>query len=282
MPLYKPSELNDFLDSIGAKPNKKLSQNFLIDGNIIRNIVKAAKIAPGNQVLEIGPGPGSLTELLLENGAFVVAVETDRTLSAALNRLNTSDHRLKVVTADALKVPLHDLYSLFPDPKKKIQLISNLPYHITTPLLNRFVSENSHIENIIVMVQEEMGRRMSAKPGTSEYGSLTVFLEFFAHVSYLFKVGRTCFYPAPKVDSAVIKITPQTTNETIEKEKFFIMTRTAFQQRRKAIRNSLKNIYPEIETTLNALGLAPLTRPEELSCAQFITLFHNLEERKTR
>lgn len=279
MPLYRPTELNQFLDSIGAKPNKKLSQNFLIDGNIIRNIIKEADIHPGDQVLEIGPGPGSMTELLLEKGAYVVAVETDRALAAALGRLDPSGENLKVVVADALKIPLDDLYAAFPDKNKPIKLLSNLPYHITTPLLTRFVDQNSHISMILVMVQEEMGRRMSAKAGSKEYGSITVFLDFFSNVSYIFKVGRNCFYPAPKVDSCIIRIELKPIPENINVDGFFQMTRRAFQQRRKSLRNSLKELYTQesIVSGLEKLHLPPLTRPEELSCQQLIAYFHLLE-----
>lgn len=279
MPLYRPTELNEFLDSIGAKPNKKLSQNFLIDGNIIRNIIKEADIQPGDQVLEIGPGPGSMTEVILEKGAYVVAVETDRALAAALSRLDPSGKNLKVLVADALEVPLKDLYAAFPDKTKPIKLLSNLPYHITTPLLTRFVDQIERISMIIVMVQEEMGRRMSAKSGSKEYGSITVFLDFFSKVSYVFKVGRKCFYPAPKVDSCIIRIDPKPTPENVNIDDFFKMSRRAFQQRRKTLRNSLKELYTQesIVEGLEKLGLQPLTRPEELSCEQLIQYFHLLK-----
>lgn len=278
MPLYRPTELNQFLDSIGAKPNKKLSQNFLIDGNIIRNIIKEADVHPGDYVLEIGPGPGSMTEVILEKGAYVVAVETDRALAAALGRLDPSGNNLKVLVADALEVPLEDLYAAFPDKTKPIKLLSNLPYHITTPLLTRFVDQIDRISMIIVMVQEEMGRRMSSKAGSKEYGSITVFLNFFSKVSYVFKVGRKCFYPAPKVDSCIIRIDPKPTPKDVDVEGFFQMTRRAFQQRRKSMRNSLKELYTQdsIVSGLEKLNLSPLTRPEELSCEQLIEYSHLL------
>ena len=283
MPLYRPTELNQFLDSIGAKPNKKLSQNFLIDGNIIRNIIKEADIHPGDYVLEIGPGPGSMTEVILEKGAFVVAVETDRALAQALSRLDPQGNNLKVLVADALEVSLEDLYNAFPDKTKPIKLLSNLPYHITTPLLTRFVDQTSRISMILVMVQEEMGRRMSSKSGSKEYGSITVFLDFYSNVSYVFKVGRKCFYPAPKVDSCIIRIDPKPTPKDIDIDGFFQMTRRAFQQRRKSMRNSLKDLYTQdsIVSGLAKLNLSPLTRPEELSCQQLKAYFQLLEPLRT-
>lgn len=274
--LYKPTELLQFLESLGIEPKKGLSQNFLIDGNILRNIVKAADIQPGDQVLEIGPGPGSLTQILLEKGAFVIAVEADRHLGHALERLNTPDKRLKVLIADALKVPIEELFAGFLDPTKPIKLVSNLPYHITTPLLTRFVNCFEKIGMILVMVQEEMGRRMSAKPGTKNYGSITVFLNFFANVTYLFKVSKNCFYPSPRVESAVIKIEPKQIESNVEIDKFFKITRQAFQQRRKSIQKSLKEIHPEIELVLKQMNLPPLVRPEELSCEQWISIYRCL------
>lgn len=279
MPLYKPSELNHFLASIGVKPNKKLSQNFLIDGNVLRKIVREAQIQPGDWVLEIGPGPGALTEILLENGANVVAIETDRTLALSLSRLNI-DNRLQIVTKDALKIPMEEIFSLLPS--KPIKLLSNLPYHITTPLLTRFVCHSREISMIFVMVQEEMGKRMSAKAGTKDYGSITVFLEFFAKVTYLFQVSRHCFYPSPKVDSAVIKLVPHPLPEGVNIETFFQMTRHAFQQRRKSIPKSLKDNFQKdkLIAALESLNLSPLTRPEELSCEQWISFYHLLLETK--
>lgn len=282
MPLYKPTELIGFLESIGAKPNKKLSQNFLIDGNIIRNIVKEANIQPGDHVLEIGPGPGSLTEELLKAGAYVVAVETDRVLAQSLNRLDPSGNQLTVLVKDALEVPLDQIFSVFPGPKKPLKLISNLPYHITTPLLAKFVNQHEHIAMILVMVQDEMGRRMSSPAGSKEYGSITVFLEFYSKVSYVFKVSRNCFFPSPKVDSAIVRMDLIPPSKEIDAKDFFSMTRRAFQQRRKSLRNSLKDLYPEIAEGLRQMGLSELARPEELSLTQFITLYHLLERRETK
>lgn len=278
MPLYKPTDLNQFLTSIGAKPNKKLSQNFLIDGNIIRKIVKAADIQPGDQVLEIGPGPGSLTEELLSRGAFVVAVETDRALANALNRLNPENDRLIVRVEDALKASIEELFSLFPKKQAPIKLLSNLPYHITTPLLARFVPEHMRISMIIVMVQEEMARRMCATHGSKDYSSLTLFLNFYSRPSYLFKVSRSCFHPAPKVDSAIVRMDLKKPPSDVSSETFFHFTRHVFQQRRKCLRNSLKGLYDPaiIKEALSKASISELARPEELSLEQFIQLHHLL------
>lgn len=278
MALYKPSELIAFLESLGIAPKKGLSQNFLIDGNILQNILKAADLQPGDQVLEVGPGPGALTEALLNAGASVVAVEMDRILAEALNRFSSPSHHLRIINQDILKAPWETIHASFPDSKKKIKLIANLPYHITTPVLTRFIPLHQEIESIVVMVQDEVGKRMAAAPGTPDFGSLSLYLSFYAHAHYAFKVGRKCFFPAPKVDSAIVKLTLQPPPEGINPEIFFSMTRHAFQHRRKVVRSSLKAEFPghDIEKILDELHLPALVRPEELSLDQWIQLYHCL------
>lgn len=284
MPLYRPTELIAFLRSIGVEPRRSLSQNFLIDGNVICKIVKASHIEPGDPILEIGPGPGALTEALLAKGAFVVAVEADKTLAKQLHRLQTPDKRLEVVEADALKVPIPTLYGKFPSLATPIKLFGNLPYHITTPLLARFIEELS-ISQIIIMVQEEVARRMCAKPATSDYSSLTVFLNFYAKTRYLFRVSRRCFYPSPKVDSAVVALDLIPNNYSCDPTTFFKTTRHAFEQKRKALRNSLRDLYPTegaIEKALVDIALSPLARPEELSIEKWVRLFQRLSDLNTQ
>lgn len=271
MTLYRPSELFPFLKSLGIEPKKSLSQNFLIDGNIIRKIVDAGNIEEGDPVLEIGPGPGCLTEALLEKTINIVAIEKDRVLANALNRFEN----VKTLEEDALKVPLDTILKAFPQNNKKIKLIANLPYHITTPLLAKFVPLHDTFDKVIVMVQDEVGKRITAAPNTSDFGSLSLFLSYFADCKYLFKVSRKCFYPAPKVDSAVILFNLKKPKETIDTDKFFELTRQAFQQRRKALRGALSTLYPKalIEKALSELQLDPLIRGEALSLDQFIALF---------
>lgn len=278
MALYKPSELISFLQSLGIAPKKGLSQNFLIDGNIIRNILNSANLQSGDSALEVGPGPGALTEALLAAHADVVAVEMDKTLAEALTRLPHEPGQLHVLQQDILKTSWDSIKALFTPSNKKVKLIANLPYHITTPVLEKFVPMHDKIESIVVMVQDEVGRRMAAEAGSKEFGSLSLFLSFYAHVEYQFKVGRRCFFPAPKVDSAVVKLTLRPTPQGIDPGKFFTLSRTAFQQRRKSLRASLKLVCPpqKIENALKSLELPPLARPEELSLSQWCALYREL------
>lgn len=277
MPLYKPSELHQFLNSIGIHPKKGLSQNFLIDGNIIRKIVETAQVKPGDLVLEIGPGPGSLTEALLAAGANVIAVEKDPILAKALERLQTEDLRLKIFCEDIMEFPIAE--ALMDKPKAKV--IANLPYHLTTPIIARFSPLKDLFSKLVVMVQEEVARRFAAKPKTSEYSSFSVFLNFYSNPVYAFTVSRNCFYPSPKVDSAVVSLELKTPPSVSNQEHFFIMTRTAFEHRRKMLRGSLKELYATeaITESLIALGLNPKARPEELSLNEFIALFESLQQK---
>lgn len=276
MAIYKPSELASFLSELGIHPKKGLSQNFLIDGNIIRKIVGAANVQPGDWVVEIGPGPGALTEELLKAGASVIAIEKDRTLAEALKRLQTEDQRLEVFCQDVQEFPIEEVLK----GKSQVKLIANLPYHLTTPIITRFIPLIEHFSDLVVMVQDEVAKRLTSPPGNKVYGSITVFINYFTNPTYAFKVGRNCFYPPPNVDSAILHLKLKTPPKVSDEKAFFEMTRGAFEQRRKMLRASLKELYPpeKVMAALEKMGLAPTVRPEELSLNEFITLFELLNE----
>jgi len=273
MAVYKPTELLEFLKELGISPKKALSQNFLIDGNIIRKIVKSAHLSSDDIVLEIGSGPGSLTESLLETGAKVIAVEKDRILADALNRLKSPGKNLEIHSADILTFPIEKYTS-----NKKLKVIANLPYNITTAIIAKLVPRRDLFSSLTLMVQEEVARRFTADPNTPEYGSFTVFLNFFSDPSYAFKVSKNCFYPVPKVESAIVTLTLKEPPKNLDQEQFFKMTRRAFEQRRKMLKVSLKELYDQslIQDALRSIDLSPLARPQELSLDQFIKLFNRL------
>jgi 16S rRNA (adenine1518-N6/adenine1519-N6)-dimethyltransferase len=278
MPIYKPSELHHFLNGIGINPKKGLSQNFLIDGNIIRKIVATAKVGPQDIILEIGPGPGSLTEALLDTGACVVAVEKDPILANALDRLKTPGRNLEVYCNDIMQFPIEETFTA----KKgtnKAKLIANLPYHLTTPILAALVPLNHLFSKLVVMVQDEVARRFVALPGTSEYSSFTVFLNFYCRPKYSFLVSKNCFYPIPNVQSAVVELELREPPKVSDVNAFFKLTRTSFEHRRKMMRSSLREIYEpaKIMEGLKSIGKNELSRPEELSLDQFIQLFEFLQ-----
>lgn len=278
MPLYKPTELLEFLESIGVTPKKSMSQNFLVDGNITRKIVKTADVVAGDVVLEIGSGPGSLTEELLLKGATVIAVEKDTKLAEALRRLDPTGKRLFIFNDDILKWPLDKELARHLKDGKKAKVIANLPYHITTPILTYLVPKSDLISDIVVMVQDEVGRRFTAEVNTTEYGSITIFLNFWSTPHYAFKVARSCFYPAPKVDSCIITFKLHTPPADVDPDRFFEMTRRGFEQRRKMLRSSLRELCPNISEALLAADLPETSRPEELSLEDFIRIYSNLEE----
>jgi 16S rRNA (adenine1518-N6/adenine1519-N6)-dimethyltransferase len=236
-------------------------------------------VSSNDVVLEIGPGPGALTEALLATGAVVVAVEMDRILAAALERLNGPDRRLHVICEDILQVPLEETLRPLLREGQKVKVIANLPYHVTTPILTRCVELTSLIESLTVMVQKEFAERVTAAPGGRDYSSLTVYLNFYTRVRYAFDVSDNCFYPKPKVHSAVVTLHLKTPPQVTDQQRFFQLTRTAFEHRRKMLRSSLREIYqPEkVMTTLQKVGASPLARPQELSLEQFLVLFEKLE-----
>lgn len=271
MPIYKPSELGKYLSDLGITPKKRLSQNFLLDGNIIHKIATLSPLNHEDVVVEIGPGPGALTEALLKTGARVIAIEKDPILAKGLERL-TTEGRLEIYCRDILEFPLEEKLETI---SGKAKVIANLPYHLTTPIITRIIPKNHLFSEVIVMVQEEVARRFVGVPCTKEYGALTVFLNFYSHPYYGFKVSRNCFYPKPNVDSALVKFQLHAPQQGISEELFFRMTRTAFGQRRKMLRNTLGTLYPDapIETILQEIGKSPTSRAEELSLNDFIQLF---------
>lgn len=270
--MHKPSELHSFLNSLGVHPKKSLGQNFLIEKNIIQKILQVAEISSGDLVLEIGPGPGALTEALLEKGAKVIAVEKDEIFAKAL-KTRLQNHPLEVHPEDILNFsPKNSL-------KEKAKIVANLPYQITSPILAKFLPLYSLFTSMTVMVQEEVAQRITAKPGTRAWNSLALLSNYHSAPEYSFRVGKNLFYPAPKVDSAVVHMPLQPPRPISDEKRFFLMTRSAFQQRRKMIRSSLKKLYASqmIEQALHEIDRSPKTRPEELSLEQFIALFEKLE-----
>lgn len=278
--MHRPTELLAFLDEMGVRPKKGLSQNFLTDGNILRKIVRLAGIQSQDLVLEIGPGPGALTEALLAHPIRLVAVEKDALFAEALrNRKKEICDQLEVLTGDFLTLPLEETLKNRLLPSQKAKIVANLPYHLTTPILARLLPLHSLISSLTVMVQKEVADRMCSVPNTSDYSSFTLFLAFYADIDKGFTVSRQCFYPVPKVDSQVVHISlhpPPLTGESVA--RFFQLTRTAFGKRRKMLRSSLKDLYPaqKVEKALALLQKPASTRPQELGLSDFLALYHLL------
>lgn len=272
--MYQPSQLRSYLQSLGIYAKKGLSQNFLIDGNIIRKIVAEAQVQPGDIVLEIGPGPGALTEALVHAGAHVIAVEKDPVLAQALQQRLP----LEVFEQDILTFPWREELTKRLEQGRKAKVIANLPYHLTTPILTQFAPAHDLIDTMTVMVQKEVAERMCAAPGSKDYSSLTLFLHYYAQLRYAFTVSNNCFFPPPKVHSAVVSLKLHEPPAVSDERAFFAMTRTAFGQRRKMLRASLNGLYSaeQVTAALIAMKQNPLARPEEFGLEVFIDLFERL------
>ncbi len=271
MGLYRPSELIHLLTTLCTHAKKSLSQNFLIDGNIIAKTIAVAEVSSDDIVLEIGPGPGALTEALLNTDCSVIAIEKDETFASHL----VKQQKATVFCDDILTFPIEDTLNEYLPHGKKTKVVANIPYSLTSPLLARLVPLNHLFSTITIMVQEEVARRCVAQPGSRDYSSLTVFLNYYSQPRYEFKVKKTCFYPVPKVNSAVISLQLTKRDEIDAPEKFFQLVRQAFQQRRKTIRSSLRSLFlpNRIAECLTDLNHSPHARPEELSIDDFIALY---------
>jgi 16S rRNA (adenine1518-N6/adenine1519-N6)-dimethyltransferase len=274
MPIYRPSELKQRLRDLSAVPQKNLSQNFLLDGNIIKKIVKLGEISSTDVILEIGSGPGALTEALLNTGATIIAVEKDKVFAEALKQLEPEGKRLKIFNEDIMTLNLEKELSLY-ILDRPIKVIANLPYHLTTPIITHLVPQNHIFSRLIVMVQEEVARRFVSKPGNKMYGSITLFLNFYSTLEYAFRVSKNCFYPRPKVESALVKFTLHPPPSNINEKEFFELTRKAFGRRRKMLYNSLEQIYDSkiVQKALTRMGKSSNIRAEELSLEDFLNLY---------
>jgi 16S rRNA (adenine1518-N6/adenine1519-N6)-dimethyltransferase len=251
-------------------PRKSLGQHFLIDKNIVRKIVRLAGLQPGETVLEIGPGRGSLTEALLDSAGVVVAVELDAALCAHLRATLGGRSNFRLVEGDALAFE----YAQVPSP---FLVVANLPYYVSTPLLFRLLKERRRIDRLVLMLQEEVVARLAAAPGGKDYGALSIAAQFYCEVRQAFRVPPTCFRPKPQVGSAVVVLTPlpKPRVSVADEAFFFRVVRAGFAHRRKALPNSLRDEGFEGATTTAALeraGIEPRRRAETLRLEEFSAL----------
>lgn len=249
---------------------KRLGQNFLIDPNIVRKIVALAEVSPDSRVLEIGPGRGVLTEALCKTAGHVTAVEIDPRLHAYLAERQAEFPNLTLVLEDALVYPVERL------PVGTI-VVANLPYYISTPLLFRLLDQRDRFPRLVLMLQNEVADRLVAKPGSSDYGVLSVMAQYAAEITKAFRVSAQCFRPRPEVGSAVVLLRTRAQRELSPEEepKFAALVKAAFAHRRKTLVNSLRDEgYDQMRITgaLERLTLSPSVRAEVLSLEQLIEL----------
>lgn len=271
--LYSPSYVKEIIDKYNFRFSKGLGQNFLIDGNIVRKICEEGEISKEDDILEIGPGIGTLTEELSYKANKVVAVELDKSLFPILDETLAGCNNVEIVPGDILKIDLSKLFSEKFE-SENIKIVANLPYYITTPIIGRLLEEELDIDSILVMVQSEVAERMKASPGTKDYGSLSVFVQYYTDPEIVLSVPKTAFMPRPNVDSAVIKL--KIRKEKIElkdREIFFKVVKAAFSQRRKTILNSLSSGLKTDKATIRAIlekaDIDPKLRAENLTIEDF-------------
>ncbi|MBO67868.1 MAG: 16S rRNA (adenine(1518)-N(6)/adenine(1519)-N(6))-dimethyltransferase [Acidiferrobacteraceae bacterium] len=255
-------------------PRKRFGQHFLRDKNIIRRIVDSVILERGQALVEIGPGRGALTSLLAEKSSRLHAIEVDRDLACALSEQHKNSDHVTVHAADALKF---DYRSIAQGERQKIVIVGNLPYNISTPLFFVFNANIDIVAEMVFMVQREIASRLTAAPCDKNYGRLTVTVGRCFEVQHLFDVGPAAFSPAPKVKSTVIRFVPRTIpiGSEVSPPLFEKVVRDVFSQRRKTLRNALKNY--EAEPILAELGIDPMIRGERLSIEQFTKIVANIE-----
>ena len=248
------------------RPLKRFGQNFLQDQNILRKIVDEINPQPDDLLIEIGPGQGALTEKLLEKNLNLIAIEIDnRSVDELKNKLPS----LNVIQSDFLEV---NLYSFIADDRKKLRVIGNIPYNITSPILFKLFENNTLIKDAVFMVQLEVAKRITAKPGFKDYGILSALINYFGVAKLSFKVSPNVFYPKPNVHSAVVHISfNQLRNDPKFNETFKQIVKSSFGNRRKTLKNSLSNgIFASIDFSNCGVDLS--LRAEQLELNDFIKL----------
>ncbi|MCK5731744.1 MAG: 16S rRNA (adenine(1518)-N(6)/adenine(1519)-N(6))-dimethyltransferase RsmA [Tenericutes bacterium] len=257
---------------------KKYSQNFLLDENIINNIIEKSGVDENTAVIEVGPGLGALTKKLLKVVKKLLVYEVDQDLIPYLNNFFSSYKNYKLVNDDILKTDINHEIEEYLFDADRIVVISNLPYHITTPIIMRFLEEISNIDSMTLMMQFEVAKRLTSKPNTKDYNALSVIVQHQTDAKYLFKVPKSVFYPKPNVDSAVIRLDIKKNINNNEHIKFYKFVHACFSQRRKTLVNNLYSTYSHFSKAsfidmLEDIEIHSMIRAESLDLSDFEKLY---------
>lgn len=282
-----PIRTKAILEKYGFTFKKSLGQNFLIDTNILRNIVENAELTESSGAVEIGPGIGALTEQLAKVCKKVLAFEIDQRLIPVLKDTLSPYPHVTIINQDFLKANVNEVLKEYFTEEEEISIVANLPYYITTPIIMKCLEEKLPFKNMVVMMQKEVGDRIAAQPGTKNYGSLTIAIQYYTTAEIVMHVPRTVFIPQPNVDSVVIRLRKR--DEPIVQVKdeafFFKVVKSSFGQRRKTILNNLTNSLDQgkekkelIVSSLDAAGIEPSRRGETLTIEEFAKLSDALYE----
>ena len=275
--LSSHSATMDLVKKHGFKFTKSLGQNFLIDDNIVDKIVAGAGIGPGDKIIEVGPGIGTLTREMASRAQNLMAVEIDKNLIPILEDTLGDYDNVKIVNEDIIKADIKGLIdeNLSGGP---VKLVANLPYYITTPIIMRFLEENINVTDIVVMVQKEVAERMNAQPGGKDFGALSVAVQYYCDTEIIAKVPRHLFVPQPNVDSIVIalRVRPERKYKVDDEGLYFKVVKAAFGQRRKTLLNSISSMgnlaKDQVKEALEEAGIDPKRRGETLSLDEFAIL----------
>lgn len=281
--LINPQETIKIIQKNDFRFQKRFGQNFLIDENVLQNIIRSSEITKDDCVLEIGPGIGTMTQALAEAAGHVVAVEIDANLIPILHEtLQAYDH-VSIIHNDVLKLDLHEVIATY-NHGNPVKVVANLPYYITTPIIMGLFESHAPIQSITVMVQKEVADRMQSGPGTKDYGALSLAVQYYAEPDIIQEVPPHCFIPRPNVGSAVIRLKRYAEPPVqVEDERWmFQIIKAAFGQRRKTLLNALSSLasIPKDATreALASLGLSETIRGEALTLAQFAALADALSD----
>jgi len=277
------SQIRQLLAEAGVRPSTRLGQRFLIDLNLMRKVIRTAKVAAGDVVLEIGAGTGSLTGLLLEAGARVVAVEIDRRLAALLRRRIGEHPRLTLLEIDALAgknrlnpAVLMALRARTPEVDGTYKLVANLPYQIATPVLMELLALRPPLHSMTCTVQREVAERLLAEPGRSDYGPASVITHLACEARLVTRLPASAFWPRPRVESALLHLTPHTPEQVGVEDLADLarFVRDAFTQRRKKLRHALRGLLGErVEAVLETCGISANLRPDQVPPCDWLRLY---------
>jgi len=273
---YSPKVMKEMLEKNNFNFKKNFGQNFIVDENIINSIIKKSEIDKDTLVIEIGPGAGSLTYKLCESAKNVLCYEIDTTLKEILNDTLKAYENYEVKYQDFLKANV--LEDIKKYNYKKLYVVANLPYYITTPIIMKLIEDMIPVDKIVVMVQKEVGNRFKAEPGNKDYSSLSVFLKYYFKVSKLIDVSKNVFIPRPNVDSIVVEFKKnKNLLDVTNKELFFNLIRDSFKQKRKTLRNNLRGYNLEkIEEVLKKHNMDLSIRAEQISLEIFVEISNDL------
>lgn len=273
---YSPKKMESFLKNKNFNFKKSFGQNFIVDKNIIDNIIKFSLVDKDTMVIEIGPGAGSLTTALAASSKSVLCYEIDDSLKDVLSDSLKNFDNVDIIYQDFLKANVSETLKKYN--YGKLYVIANLPYYITTPIITKIIEDKLNVDKIVIMVQKEVGDRLKAQPGSKDYNSLSIYISYYFNVKKLMDVSRNVFLPKPNVDSIVIELSKKENKYKLKNENvFFKLVRDSFVQKRKTLRNNLKAYDLKIiEKVLNKYGYDLSVRAENLSIDVFVDIANNL------